>query len=191
MTSRPIRSAATILGMVALGLAACGTESGTPTTGHTSSSAPTSTDSAAPEETTTPEEDPTDSPRAPSDPESSSTGSDTSVSTAVDRFEDFLHAMGDEDIDLLCEIAEPAARIGEEQGFGSCEETFAMTLSTLSGEQKTALSHAGVRTSKVQENEDGTVFFPVECIDADVTFTERNLSSFTMEYQGTDWFVIA
>ncbi|WP_203557863.1 hypothetical protein [Streptomyces sp. S4.7] len=47
------------------------------------------------------------------------------VEGAIQRYEEFLHAVGREDIDTVCEVAGPAAKQAEDQGFGPCESTFA------------------------------------------------------------------
>ncbi|MGH8793389.1 MAG: hypothetical protein ACRDXX_12175 [Stackebrandtia sp.] len=113
-----------------------------------------------------------------------------SVEAAIARFEDFLHALGGEDLDTVCEIAAPAAKIAEDEGFGPCEDTYGIVLGMISDEEAAALETATVDQTLVEHRDDGTVFVPVDAVVSDVQFSEENLGSYTLEYQENDWFIV-
>jgi hypothetical protein len=126
----------------------------------------------------------------PDDGDGESSGGDASIEAAVVRAEDFLHAVGEGDIDTICEIAGPAAKQAEDQGFGPCESTFAVTLDMISPEQAAALREATIDPSRIEKRTTGEVEVPVEAVVASVPFTESDLGSFTLNYQDGDWFVV-
>jgi subtilisin family serine protease len=112
-----------------------------------------------------------------------------SVDAAIARYEEFLHALGEEDIDTICEIAGPAAQIAEDEGFGPCEQTFQIVFDMISPEQKAALRTATVDPDQVVRGAD-EVEIPVEAIVADVTFTEEELGDSTLRLQGDAWYIV-
>lgn len=110
---------------------------------------------------------------------------------AIARFEDYLHALGEGDVDTLCEIAGPAAKIAEDQGFGPCESTFGTVVDDMiSPEQAEALKAATVDPDKVDASTPGRVQFPVEAVVASMAFTEEDLGSYTLVYQDGNWFMV-
>ncbi|MEV0373767.1 hypothetical protein AB0I10_28845 [Streptomyces sp. NPDC050636] len=47
---------------------------------------------------------------------------------AIQRYEQYLHALGREDIDMVCEVAGPAAKKSQGRGLGPCTLTYAAVL---------------------------------------------------------------
>lgn len=170
-------------------LAACGPDDG----GDASSgkSTPTATVSSQPTSVTS---DP-----APSEPASTPTseepeasepaGVPTTKEGAIGRYETFLHALGSEDIDTMCEIAGPAAKKAEQEGVGPCEQSFGMMLQLISPEQKTALKTATIDQAQSVVQSPKRVDVPVSAVRADVTFTESDLGDATLEYIDGNWFI--
>jgi hypothetical protein len=149
---------------------------------------PTRTEVDLARDGSTPPLDPTTTPTT-----EPSTGSGGPVANtteaAVARFEDFLHALGEGDIDTLCDIAGPAAQVAEDEGFGPCPTTYGMVLGMISPEQAAALRTATVDIDRVGALA-GRVDIPVEAVVADVTFTESDLGSYTLAYQDGNWFIV-
>ncbi|MGH8791115.1 MAG: hypothetical protein ACRDXX_00510 [Stackebrandtia sp.] len=109
---------------------------------------------------------------------------------AVARFEDYLHALGEADVDTLCEIAAPAAKIAEDEGFGPCQETYGIVIDMISPEQAAALQTATVDEELVETKSDGGVHVPVEAVEAEAQFSEEDLGSYTLAYQDENWFIV-
>jgi endonuclease/exonuclease/phosphatase family metal-dependent hydrolase len=107
---------------------------------------------------------------------------------AIARYEKFLHAVGASDIATMCEIAGPAAKQAEDQGFGPCEQTMPVTLSMISAEQKAALTEATVDPAKITA-QGATVEIPATAIKAAVPFTSGDLGDAVLSYQGGEWFI--
>ena len=107
---------------------------------------------------------------------------------AIARYEQFLHAVGAEDIATVCEIAGPAAKQAEDQGFGPCEQTMRMMFSMISPEQKTALKSATVDPAQVSA-QGTTVEIPAAAIRAAVPFTSSDLGDSTLSFLNGQWFV--
>jgi endonuclease/exonuclease/phosphatase family metal-dependent hydrolase len=107
---------------------------------------------------------------------------------AIARYEKFLHAVGASDIATMCEIAGPAAKQAEDQGFGPCEQTMPVTLSMISAEQKAALAKATVDPAKVTA-QGATVQIPATAVTAAVPFTSGDLGDAVLSYQGGEWFI--
>ncbi|MFG2595957.1 hypothetical protein [Streptomyces sp. NPDC048462] len=68
---------------------------------------------------------------------------------AIQRYEQYLHAVGREGINTVCEVAGPAAKQAEDQGFGPCTSTFVVTFQMISPAQKKALRTATVDPKRV------------------------------------------
>lgn len=110
---------------------------------------------------------------------------------AIARFEDYLHALGQGDVDTLCEIAGPAAQIAEDEGFGPCKSTYGTVVDDMiSPEQKEALRAATVDPDRVDASTPGRVHIPVQAVVASLTFTEDDLGSYTLAYQDDNWFMV-
>lgn len=135
---------------------------------------PPPTSSAPPAATTT-----TTTTTAPSGP---------TAEGAIARYEKFLHAVGASDIATMCEIAGPAAKQAEDQGFGPCEQTMPVTLSMISAEQKAALAKATVDPAKITA-QGATVEIPATAITAAVPFTSGDLGDAVLSYRGGEWFI--
>ncbi|MFD3482445.1 hypothetical protein [Streptomyces sp. NPDC058665] len=108
---------------------------------------------------------------------------------AIERYEEFLHAVGREDIDTVCEVAGPAAKQAEDQGFGPCTTTFQITFQMIPPEKKKALQTATVDPQRVVELAADKFEMPVESVKSSVTFGEEEIGSSTMEYLKNDWYV--
>lgn len=107
---------------------------------------------------------------------------------AIARYETFLHAVGASDIATMCEIAGPAAKQAEDQGFGPCEQTMPVTLSMISAEQKAALREATVDPAKITA-QGATVEIPAAAVTAAVPFTSGDLGDAVLSYQNGEWFI--
>ncbi|MEO3762986.1 hypothetical protein [Streptomyces sp. B8F3] len=133
------------------------------------------------------------SPSAPSEkPSAGPAGDQPAPKTkegAIERYEQFLHAVGREDIDTICEVAGPAAQQAEDEGFGPCESTFVAVFQMIPPEKKEALKTATVDPQGVAVLTPAKVEIPAEAVRASVTFTEDEIGSSTMEYLKDDWFV--
>ncbi|MGW4482358.1 hypothetical protein ACWEOE_00830 [Amycolatopsis sp. NPDC004368] len=122
--------------------------------------------------------------------EAPSGGSEQSAAGAIARYEAFLHAVGKEDLATACEIAGPAAKKAEDEGWGPCEQTFPITFQMISAQQKAALRGATVDSGRVTETSSTKVEIPATAIRASVKFTDSDIGDATMEYRGGKWFVI-
>jgi hypothetical protein len=112
------------------------------------------------------------------------------VAGAIARYETFLHAVGAEDIATVCEIAGPAAKQAEDEGFGPCEQTFPITFAMISADQKAVLRTATIDPAAVEVRSPQEVEIPTAAIRPAGVFTESMLGSSTMSYQDGDWFVV-
>jgi hypothetical protein len=108
---------------------------------------------------------------------------------AIGRYEQYLHALGREDIDTVCEIAGPGAKKAQDEGLGPCTSTFAVVFQMISPVQKKALRTATVDPRRVIVQTPGTVEIPVEAVRASVTFSETELGSSTLEYLKDEWYI--
>ncbi|MFF3838120.1 hypothetical protein [Streptomyces sp. NPDC001930] len=125
-------------------------------------------------------------------PTAASTGEQPSPRTkegAIRRYEQYLHALGQEDIGTVCEVAGPAAKQAEDQGFGPCTSTFTVVFQMISPAQKKALRTATVDPRRVVVHTPGKIDVPVEAIRSSVTFTEEELGDSTLEYLRNDWYI--
>ncbi|MEV0777730.1 hypothetical protein ACIBLA_08615 [Streptomyces sp. NPDC050433] len=109
---------------------------------------------------------------------------------AIKRYEEFLHAVGREDIDTVCEVAGPAAKQAEDQGFGPCESTFLITFQMISPTQKKALQTATVDPQRVIEQAPDKYEMPADSVKASVTFTEEEIGNSILEYMKDEWYVV-
>lgn len=108
---------------------------------------------------------------------------------AIHRFEQFLHALGNEDIGVVCEIAAPAAKKAQDQGFGPCESTYGIVFRLISPAQKAALRTATVAPDLVVVQTPSVVRVPVEAVRSSANFTEGDLGSYTLSYLDGNWFI--
>jgi hypothetical protein len=109
---------------------------------------------------------------------------------AIGRYERFLHAVGQEDLTTVCEIAGPSAKRAEDQGFGPCESTFRVTFAMFSAEQKAALRMATVDPNLVTSRSSGAVEIPAEAVQASVRFTREQIGVVILEYRNGNWCII-
>jgi hypothetical protein len=101
-----------------------------------------------------------------------------------------MRALSRGDLKTLCVIAGPAAKKAEDEGFGKCRTTFAITRSMFSATQLKALRTATVDKSKVTRRANGNVDIPARAVIADVRFTAHDLSDMTLSYRHGNWFII-
>lgn len=163
-------------GVVVLLIAGCSGGGGSAASepSGTTSAPPPSTTSAAPTSTPT------------------STQRSTSAKPAdgaVARYETFMHAVGRQDLTTACEIAGPAAKKAEDQGFGPCEQTFPITFQMISATQKRALQSATVDRARITQDSPTKVEIPATAVRAAVKFTDEDLGDATLEYRGGQWYV--
>lgn len=168
---------------VVLGASACGPDK----SGDETSAAAKPTPSSEPSRS----EEPSVSPRAES-PSAEPTADHSAPRTkegAIQRYEQYLHAVGREDITTVCEVAGPAAKQAEDQGFGPCTSTFVVTFQMISPVQKKALRTATVDPQRVDVLTLAKVEIPTNAIRASVTFSESELGSSTLEYLEGNWYI--
>ncbi|TLS46951.1 hypothetical protein FE633_06765 [Streptomyces montanus] len=108
---------------------------------------------------------------------------------AIQRYEQYLHALGREDIDTVCEVAGPAAKKAQDQGFGPCKSTYAVVFQMISPAQKKALQTATVDPQRVVVRTPDKVEMPVEAVRSSATFSESDLGSYTLEYLKGSWYI--
>ncbi len=143
----------------------------------------------------TPAEEPSATPSAsarPEKPSASPTGDQPAPRTkavAIQRYEQYLHALGREDIDTVCEVAGPAAKKAQDQGFGPCTSTYAAVFQMISPTQKKALKTATVDPQRVAVRTPDKIEMPVEAVRSSATFSESDLGSYTLEYLKNDWYI--
>ncbi|AJE84500.1 hypothetical protein SLNWT_4124 [Streptomyces albus] len=141
-------------------------------------------------------------PSAPSSPSSSArpekpsatppTGDQPAPKTkegAIKRYEQYLHALGREDINTVCEVAGPAAKKAENQGLGPCTSTYTAVFKMISPAQKTALRTATVDPGRVVVRTPAKVEMPVAAVKSEATFSESDLGSYTLEYLKDEWYI--
>ncbi|GGK16321.1 hypothetical protein GCM10011583_55280 [Streptomyces camponoticapitis] len=109
---------------------------------------------------------------------------------AIQRYEEYLHAVGREDIDTVCEVAGPAAKQAEDQGFGPCTATFLITFQMISPARKKALRTATVDPQRVVELAPDRFEMPAASIRSSETFSESDLGDSTMGYMKDEWYVV-
>jgi hypothetical protein len=164
-------------GVLALVLAGCsggGNDSAAPAPSSTPTPPVTFTASSTP--TTTPQPT-TTSPSTPAKP-----------AGAVERYEAYLHAVGDEDVTTACEIAAPAAKKAEDEGFGPCEKTLPISFRMFSAGQRKALRTATVDRGRVTEGSK-KVEIPAKAVQAGVEFTSGDLGDAVLELRGGKWYI--
>jgi hypothetical protein len=129
-------------------------------------------------------------PRTEAPPSSSSPpAAGTTTEAALKRFEDYLHAVGNENLDVVCEIAGPAAKKAEEEGVGPCRQSIPIMFRMISPAQKQALKTATVDAKQVTVKA-GTIEVPAKAVRAgSVKFTSSDLGDFTMTFQDGQWFI--
>ncbi|MDT9688889.1 hypothetical protein Q5762_11105 [Streptomyces sp. P9(2023)] len=108
---------------------------------------------------------------------------------AIQRYVQYLHALGREDIDTVCEVAGPAAKKAQDQGFGPCASTYAAVFQMISPAQKEALKTATVDPQRIAVRTPDKIEMPVEAVRASATFSESDLGSYTLEYLKNDWYI--
>lgn len=169
----PSKKLVTLVAFVAVLATACN-DPATTTSPTTESSAPGTTSSSAPPPTTT-----TTTTTVPAGP---------TKEGAIARYEQYLHAVGAADVATICDIAGPAAKQAEDQGFGPCEQTIPVTLGMISAAQKQALTTATVDPAQVT-GDATTVSIPAAAIRAAVQFTDGDIGDATMGFLDGQWFV--
>ncbi|WP_327360086.1 hypothetical protein [Streptomyces sp. NBC_01296] len=108
---------------------------------------------------------------------------------AIQRYEQYLHGLGREDIDTVCEVAGPGAKKAEDQGFGPCTSTYVTVFQMISPEQKKALQTATVDPQRVPVRTLDEIEMPLEAVRSSATFSEEELGSYTLEYLENDYYI--
>lgn len=149
-------------------------------------------DSASPAATTGPTTSTTTSSEQPPPTTTTTTTTTTPAGPtkegAIARYEQYLHAVGAADVATICDIAGPAAKQAEDQGFGPCEQTIPITLGMISAAQKQALTAATVDPAQVT-GDATTVAIPAAAIRATMQFTDSDIGDATMGFLDGQWFV--
>ncbi|MFK4600454.1 hypothetical protein [Streptomyces pristinaespiralis] len=125
-------------------------------------------------------------------PSASPTGNQPAPMTkerAIQRYEQYLHGLGHEDIDTVCEVAGPGAKKAQDQGFGPCTSTYVVVFQMISPEQKKALQTATVDPRRVVVRTLDKIEMPLEAVRSSATFTESDLGSYTLEYLKDDYYI--
>jgi hypothetical protein len=172
---------------VALAVGACGPDKSKEDTGakpsQSSASTPTTQEPpvtpSASARTGTPSAEPTTGPKS----------APRTKAAAIQRYEVFLHAVGHEDIDTVCDVAGPAAKQAEDEGLGPCTSTFLVSFKMISPAQKKALQTATVDPQRVVMRSPDKVEIPVGAVKASMTFSEEELGDSTLEYLKNDWYI--
>jgi hypothetical protein len=164
-------------GVVALVIAGCsGGVTGSAAPAPSSTATPPT--SAAPASASATTQQPTTTPRStPAKP-----------AGAVERYEAYLHAVGEEDVTTACEIAAPAAKKAEDEGFGPCEKTLPISFAMFSAGQRKALLSATVDRDRVTESAT-RVDIPAKAVQAGVKFTSSDLGDAVLELRGGKWYI--
>ncbi|MFJ9822151.1 hypothetical protein ACIRU3_44380 [Streptomyces sp. NPDC101151] len=184
MRARTMASVA-VSACVALVACACGPEKATKDTDAKPSQSSASRRAKEPSAT------PSASAR-PDRPSATPTGDQPAPRTkegAIQRYEEYLHALGREDIDTVCDVAGPAAKKAQDQGLGPCRSTYAAVFQMISPAQKKALRTATVDPQRVAVRTPDKIEMPVEAVRASATFSESDLGSYTLEYLKNDWYI--
>lgn len=108
---------------------------------------------------------------------------------AIQRYEQYLHALGREDIDTVCEVAGPGAKKAQDEGLGPCTSTFAVVFQMISPVQKKALQTATVDPQRIIVRTPDKIDMPAEVVRASVTFSESELGNSTLEYLKNNWYI--
>jgi hypothetical protein len=169
----------------ALLLTACDPDEPKPPTAAATTSASPSLPSTSP--TTEQPSTPTSAEQQPKSTEQQSVPK--TKEAAIQRYEQFLHGLGKEDITTVCEIAGPGAKVAEDKGFGPCKSTYAIVFQMISAKQKTALKTATINPALVSVLSPGKVEIPVEAVKSGATFTDDDLGGYTLEYLKDNWFI--
>lgn len=125
-------------------------------------------------------------------PSSAPTGNQPAPRTkerAIQRYEQYLHALGREDINTVCEVAGPGAKKAQDKGFGPCTSTYAMVFQMISPAQKKALQTATVDPQRVTVRTPDKIKMPLDAVRASATFSESDLGSYTLEYLKNDYYI--
>jgi hypothetical protein len=163
---------------VVLLIAGCSGGGSDPAAPASSSTATPTTSVAAP---STPTTTPPPTTTRPATPAKQAAG-------AVERYETYLHAVGEEDVTTACEIAAPAAKKAEDEGFGPCENTLPIMFRLFSAGQRKALQSATVDRGRVTESST-KVQIPAKAVKAGVKFTDSDLGDAVLELRGGKWYV--
>ncbi|MEV0375770.1 hypothetical protein AB0I10_39565 [Streptomyces sp. NPDC050636] len=108
---------------------------------------------------------------------------------AIQRYEQYLHALGRQDIDTVCEVAGPAAKKAQDQGLGPCTSTYTTVFQMISPAQKKALKTATVDPQRIAVHTPDKIEMPVEAVRASATFSESDLGSYTLQYLKNNWYI--
>jgi hypothetical protein len=153
--------------------------------GGSGSAAPAPSSTVAPPTSTAPPSPPTTTPQPtttrPATPAKP-------AADAVGRYETYLHAVGEEDVTTACEIAAPAAKKAEDEGFGPCEKTLPISFRMFSAGQRKALLSATVDRGRVTQSP-ARVEIPAKAVQAGVKFTGSDLGDAVLELRGGKWYV--
>jgi hypothetical protein len=107
---------------------------------------------------------------------------------AVERYETFLHAVGNQDVTTACEIAGPAAKKAQDEGMGPCEATFPITFAMFSPAQRKALQGATVDRARITESST-KVDIPAKAVKSSAKFTDSDLGDAVLELRNGNWYV--
>ncbi|WP_370943742.1 hypothetical protein AB5J62_32105 [Amycolatopsis sp. cg5] len=148
--------------------------------------APPSPSSSSPVSPTAP---PSSSESPTPTPATKDNGPDSSKEGGIARYTKYLHAVGAQDLDVVCEIAGPAAKKAEKDGFGPCKSTMTMMFGMISAKQKEALRTATIDTAAVKTVSATQIQIPAKAVKASVKFAENELGTQTLKFEGGDWFI--
>ncbi|MFE1775848.1 hypothetical protein [Streptomyces sp. NPDC059008] len=184
MSARTMVSVA-VTACVALVACACGPDAAKEDTDPKPSQSSASTRAEEPSATPS-------GPGRPAKPSAEPTGARPAPRTkqgAIRRYEQYLHALGREDIDMVCEVAGPAAKKAQDQGLGPCTSTYTAVFQMISPAQKKALKTATVDPQRIAVRTPDKIEMPVAAVRASATFSESDLGSYTLEYLRNEWYI--
>jgi hypothetical protein len=110
------------------------------------------------------------------------------ASDAVGRYETYLHAVGNQDVTTACEIAAPAAKKAEDEGFGPCEQTLPISFGMFTPSQRKALLGATVDRARITGSAT-KVEIPAKAVKSNSTFTSSDLGDAVLELRNGKWYI--
>lgn len=178
-----------VSGCVALVACACGPEKSKENTDAGPSQPSASTRTNVPSPTSSPTPSPSDRTEEPSATPTGDQPAPRTKERAIQRYEQYLHALGREDVKTACEVAGPGAKKAEDKGFGPCTSTYVAVFQMISPAQKKALQHATVDPQRVAVRTPARIEMPLAAVRTSATFSEDDLGSYVLEYLKDDWYI--
>ncbi|MEU6736278.1 hypothetical protein ABZ929_24345 [Streptomyces physcomitrii] len=181
----------TMTACAALVVCACGPgdDKGDADTKSSASASATASASASADPSAPPSPPPADRPEKPSATPTGDRPAPKTKAGAIKRYEQYLHALGSEDIDTVCDVAGPAVKKAQNEGLGSCSSSYTAAFKMVSPAQKSALRTATVDPGRVVVRTPAKIEMPTAAVKSSATFSESDLGSYTLEYLKDEWYI--